>query len=67
MGKYIFFKILFLVLGIGCLIFFFDTLLSKKNEEFNFLSIQVTKEINLLIYLFLAIILIIAGIKYKSN
>lgn len=67
MEKYKYFKTIFLGLGIGCLIFFFDTIVTKKNEEFSFLSIPITKEISLLIYLSLATILIIAGLKFKSK
>jgi hypothetical protein len=56
--------ILFIV-GIIYLVLFFDTLLSKQSESFKFLSIETSKEINLTIFLILAIFLIYTSFKRK--
>jgi len=67
MKKYSLSKIIFIALGIGSLIFFFDTLFSDKEQEYSFLTIPTNKGINLIILLILAILLIISGLKLKSR
>jgi len=67
MGKYKKYFNIYSALGITNLALFLETLLSKKKENYSFFSIHTSKEINLIIFLILALILIYGGIKYKSN
>jgi hypothetical protein len=57
--------IILFIAGIIYLVLFFDTLLSKQSESFKLLSIETSKEINLIIFFILAIFLIYAGFKRK--
>ena len=56
---------LYMVLGIGNLVLFFETLFSKKLDDYYFFSIHTSRKINLIIFLSLALILIIGGVKSK--
>lgn len=67
MKKYKFIMNIFFVLGIVCLVFFFDTMLSVKTQNFSFLSIPTSKNVNLIILFSLALILILSGLKIKSK
>jgi hypothetical protein len=67
MEKFKLIKLLFFGLGIACLVFFFDTIISERDHYYSFLSIPTTKNVNLIILLVLALILILSGLKIKSK
>jgi len=58
-------RIIVLFAGIIYLGLFIDTVMSKQNDNFKFLSFETSKEINLTIFLILSIFLIYTGFKRK--
>ena len=62
-----FFKYILFILGFLNLISVIEILISKKTQEYNFLSIHTTKEVNLAIHLILAVVLIVSGVKQKIS
>ena len=62
-----FFKYILFILGFLNLISVIEILISKKTQEYNLLSIQTTKEVNLAIHLILAVVLIVSGVKQKIS